>query len=110
MHCKPHHIQYALLLHQEHINIEASLCKNCSSVFQFYRDVKDILLGTDATNELKMEVISNSLDKAKLFLGHKICVCNQQIAIAKILYNLCCHCLSNKGTQKALEVLDFKMK
>lgn len=107
--CILHQINYVLLPSHTCLPPDKHLCHNCSSVFQFFIDMKQILDKAEMT-ACTSSVLDDCCHKAKLFMAHKIRVINQQIAIEQIVDGMRNRCLENKASHEGSVVMDFKMK
>lgn len=83
------------------------LAANIFSFF-FFQNLSSIFSETAADRSVSI-ALQNCLLKAKLFMGHRVRVVNQQRAI-KALYEMKIHCIEKGFSEIALIIIDFKMK
>ncbi|OWZ07939.1 hypothetical protein PHMEG_00019596 [Phytophthora megakarya] len=65
------------------------------------------MTGVDPTT---LGVLTDSAKKIELFLGHRIRVRNQQLALQRAADEVKARCDFNKFSDEAIVILDFKMK
>src|SRR5687767_5472932 len=89
--------------------IPKTLGNDCLGLFHFYCQFKELLLEKNAA-QVTLLVLNDCCHKAKLFLGHRLRVVNQQISINAMQRAIEEECSNNEGTDIAINIIDFKMK
>jgi len=105
--CDLHNIKFGL---SEEGNAATIFCYGCKRSFYFFQRIKDYLLLDDDIDSSATDVIGDCIIKARLFMGHQLRVVNQQLAIEDINENMKHECEENGKLDKAVLVIDFKMK
>jgi len=84
-------------------------CIGCKHLFFFFQNLSSIFSETAADRSVSI-ALQNCLLKAKLFMGHRVRVVNQQRAIKALYEEMKIHCIEKGFSEIALIIIDFKMK
>lgn len=106
--CLLHDTEYGLNIQQVNRQNDC-VCNNCCSLFNFYARLKNVLVEIGAVASA-IEVVQECSLKAKLFLGHKLRVINQQMKLQQMKDDMQASCIAHEGSAEAIVLLDFKMK
>ena len=107
-HCLLHNIQHGLNIHCPEL-VDCQICIECKSLFSFYSRLHDTLVAIPA-HASAIDIVDECSSKARLFTSHKLRVINQQTTIQGIKDTMKSLCTINKSSDKAIVLLDYKMK
>lgn len=107
--CLLHHIPFGLVPNQGDSLAASSICGDCRFLFGFFSRLKAALVSCNEA-AATLRVVDDCALKVKLFLGHRVRVINQQLAIRKQIEEMKQRCLENCGSDEAVLTIDFKMK
>lgn len=110
--CRLHSIEYGLAPPNFVLNDDSlsnTICMDCKRLFHFYDNIK-LFLTSSSAHASATDIVDASSEKARLFLGHRLRVVNQQKAIAQLIEDMQKRCLESKWSDECVITLDFKMK
>ena len=84
------------------------MCDECKFLQYFFNRLNNIILSSPQDNESALRAFRGAHEKAILYMGHRLCVLNQQVAIEKTLDSMRQNFLN--GITECFVTIDYKMK
>jgi hypothetical protein len=108
--CASHGIIYGLDPSADQTNKNMD-CNACKFPFYFLAELRKIVHESDGEPKSRvLEVLNDCEKKMLLYMAHRVRVLNQQRKIEALHEEMKLDCISKKKTEKALLIIDFKMK
>lgn len=110
--CPIHNISFGLVVSLPSSGLQSNSpsCTGCKNLFSFFDKLAASFSELEISEQSAFSALENCLLKSRLFLGHRLRVTNQQIAMKQIIHEMKMNCKQLGFSETALIVVDFKMK
>jgi hypothetical protein len=112
--CIAHNILYGLSSNSKEKTYEKASCVGCKHLFYIIQQLRNAIENS-RNEDVKMQnsairALEGCNTKMLLFLGHRLRVMNQQVAIKNMFLGMEHRCEQNKTSDECVIVIDYKMK